>query len=287
MKWIPFLRKELINAIKKCKNISTPRPDKLFWRHFKRIIKDNTCLNKFINIANVCIDIDYWLLYFKISTTIIISKLNKKFYNSPKAYCPIILLNTISKLFEKVIGKRLQFLLISNNFIHSCQLDSLKQWSTIDAGIALTHFIHTGQVQNLTTSTLVFDITQFFPLLNYQLLLLILDKASFVPKVLFFFQNYLVDKKTKYLQNSFSSQIFNVDVGVGQESALFSILSVLYLFPILHIFEKRIKNLKILISILSFIDNGLFISQKKSLVVSNVSLFVVTMLCHLFLGNLD
>jgi len=126
MKWVPFLRKELINAIKKCKNTSTPGPDKLFWRHFKRIIKDNTCLNKFINIANVCIDIDYWLLHFKISTTIIISKLNKKSYNSPKAYCPIILLNTIGKLFEKVIGKRLQFLLISNNFIYSCQLDSLK-----------------------------------------------------------------------------------------------------------------------------------------------------------------
>jgi len=48
-------------------------------------------------------------------------------------------------------------------------------------------------------SILTFDITQFFPLLNYWLLPLILAKASFDPKVLNFFKKYLVSKKTKYL----------------------------------------------------------------------------------------
>ncbi len=64
MKWIPFLKKELISIIKKCSNILTPGPDKLSWRHLKRIIKDNAYLNKFINIANACIDIGHWLLHF-------------------------------------------------------------------------------------------------------------------------------------------------------------------------------------------------------------------------------
>jgi len=119
---------------------------------------------------------------------------------------------------------------------------------------------------------LVSDIMQFFPLLNYKLLLLILDKANFDPKISFFFWNYLVGRKTKYLWNSFSSQFFNVDIGVGQESALSSILSALYISSILYIFEKGIKNLKIPISILSFVNDG-FISQNKSLVVSNTNLF--------------
>jgi len=110
MKWIPFLKKELISTIKKCSNILTPGPDKLSWRHLKRIIKDDAYLNKFINIANAYIDIGHWLLHFKVLTTIIIPKPNKESYNSFKAYCPIILLNTIDKLFEKVISKRLQFL---------------------------------------------------------------------------------------------------------------------------------------------------------------------------------
>ena len=39
----------------------------------------------------------------------------------------------------------------------------------------------------------------FFPLFNYCLLLLILGKAGFDSKISIFFQDYLVDRKTKYL----------------------------------------------------------------------------------------
>ena len=111
----------------------------------------------------------------------------------------IVLLNTLGKLFKKVIGEWLQFQSILKDFIHLCQLGSLKQYFTTDVGVVLTYFIHTGWVKNLLTSTLAFDIVQFFPSLNYQLLPLILDKAGFDSKILSFFYNYLVDRKTKYL----------------------------------------------------------------------------------------
>ena len=114
---------------------------------------------------------------------------------------------------------------------------------------------------------------QFFPLLNHQVLLSILDKASFDLKVLIFFWNYLISRKTKYLWNSFSSPFFNVGIGVGQRSALLPILSALYFLSIFHIFEKHLKILKILIFILSFIDNRLLISQDKSILVFNANLF--------------
>jgi len=122
-------------------------------------------------------------------------------------------------------------------------------------------------------STLVFDITQFFPSLNHQLLSLIFDKVGFDPKVAFFFCNYLVGKKTQYFWNNFSSPLFNVDVGVGQRSAFFPILSALYLALILHILEKQLKNLKISVFIFFFVNNGLLVAQNKLLTVSNSFLF--------------
>ena len=67
--------------------------------------------------------------------------------------------------------------------------------------------------------------------------------------------------------------MFEVDVGVGQGSTLFPILSTLYLSLFLYILENRLKNLQIPISILSFVDNGLFIAQNKSLDISNSYLF--------------
>ena len=88
-----------------------------------------------------------------------------------------------------------------------------------------------------------------------------------------FFKNYLVRRKTKYLWNDFVSPSFNINVGVGQESALSPILSALYLSSIFLSLENCLKILKIPIFIISFVDNGLFISQNKSIMHSNANLF--------------
>jgi len=104
--WMPFSEVEFISSISKCNNSLTPSPDKLLWRHLKTIVKDSKCLKKIVDIANVCFKLDYWLLHFKILISIIVPKSNKELYDSPKLFRPIVLLNTIGKLIEKVIGER-------------------------------------------------------------------------------------------------------------------------------------------------------------------------------------
>jgi len=123
------------------------------------------------------------------------------------------------------------------------------------------------------TSILVFDIAQFFPSLNHHLLSAILGKAGFNSKVVSFISNYLVNRKTSYFWNNFSSYLYDINMGVDQGSALSPILSALYLSPFLHILEKRLKTLDLNISILSFVDDSLLISQSKSFYTSNTHLF--------------
>ena len=65
------------------------------------------CLKKIVNIADMCFELGYWSLHFKVFTSIIIFKPNKKLYDSSKTFRPIILLNIIGKLIEKVISERL------------------------------------------------------------------------------------------------------------------------------------------------------------------------------------
>jgi len=67
--------------------------------------------------------------------------------------------------------------------------------------------------------------------------------------------------------------LFNTNIGVGRGSALSPILLALFIISIFHIFKKRVKNLKIPISFLLFVDNRLFISQEKSLDKMNTYLF--------------
>ena len=149
--------------------------------------------------------------------------------------------------------ERLQFIIMNNNFIHPSQLGGLKFKSTLDAGVALTHIVYLGWVKNKSTSMLAFDIAQFFPLLNYHILTIILEKVGLDPKVALFFMDYLVKRKTNYNWNELLSPIFKVNVGMGQGSALSPILSALYLSPFLYILEKHLKNQKIPISFISLL----------------------------------
>jgi len=61
-KWPPFSRFEFESAICKCVNSSASGPDKISWRHWKFIIKNNECLSKIVNIADACINLSRSLM---------------------------------------------------------------------------------------------------------------------------------------------------------------------------------------------------------------------------------
>ena len=77
-------------------------------------------------------------LLAKALSSIIIPKLNKPLYDTPKAF---YLLNTLGKLIKKAIRKRLQVHTITSNFVHLSQLGGIKQWLTIYAGTFLTYLV--------------------------------------------------------------------------------------------------------------------------------------------------
>jgi len=134
-------KKEFKQAISKCNNSLLPGPNKLTWYYLKAILKRDDCLVNVINIADSCINLGHWLNYFKCLLTVIIPKSNKIVYNQPKSFCPIVLLNTLGKLIEKVVVERLQFIITNNDFIHPSQLGGLKFKSTTDAGVVLTYIV--------------------------------------------------------------------------------------------------------------------------------------------------
>ena len=112
-------------------------------------------------------------------------------------------------------------------------------------------------------------------MLNHCLLTLILDKVGFDSRVVKFFSNYLVNRKTKYFWNNFSFSIVDINIGVGWGLVLSLIFLALYLTPFLYILEKYLKNLDLKFFILSFVDNSLLIIQSKYFQTSNTCLFSI------------
>ena len=94
------------------------------------------------------------------------------------------------------------------------------QRSTEDAGMYLTHLVKAGWTVGLMTSVVAFDIAQFFPSINHDFLIKVMEKFGFPECLVAFFRSYLVGRKTRYAWNDFISEPFEASVGVGQGSAL-------------------------------------------------------------------
>ena len=97
----PFYKAKLINIINKYSNLSTLGSNSISQSYFK-LVDNDKCLNYFVNIANIYINLGYQPSHFKKSMLIIILKPNKLSYNNSKTFHPIVLLNTLGKLIEKI-----------------------------------------------------------------------------------------------------------------------------------------------------------------------------------------
>jgi len=103
--WVSFSVLEMSEALTACFNVSAPGPDHITWRYLKSILADSICASSILSLINSCITLRHWPRHFKESVSIIIPKLGKLAYDTPKAFWPIVLLNTLGKLIEKMIAR--------------------------------------------------------------------------------------------------------------------------------------------------------------------------------------
>jgi len=103
--WVSFSILEMSKALKACSNVSASGPDYITWHYLKSILADNICASGILSLAQSCITLQHWPRHFKESVSIIIPKPGKPVYDTPKAFRPIVLLNTLGKLIEKMIAR--------------------------------------------------------------------------------------------------------------------------------------------------------------------------------------
>jgi hypothetical protein len=190
--WVPFSSLELSEALAACARNSSPGPDHVTWLYLKYWCGSKGVSSLFTRIANVCICAGHWPMHFKESLSVIIPKPGKASYSTPKSFRPIVLLNTLGKLVEKMLACRLQFDGVAHNAFEPNQFGGIAQHSTKDAGIYLTHLVRAGWARGLQTSVVVFDIAQFFPSLNHEVLFDIFSRMGFPAVLGPFLRSYLV-----------------------------------------------------------------------------------------------
>jgi hypothetical protein len=222
-------QKEIWDALRPTANSLAPGPDHVTWRHLKLAIslpETDVALARLFN--EVCFT-GTWPSHFKDSVSVIIPKPNKTDYTIPKAYRPIALLNTLSKLLTKILANRLQHDAAEFNILHRDQFGSIQGHSTIDAGLVLADFISEHRERGWHTSACAIDVAQFFPSLSHPVMGRILERLGFSPVIVALIESYFQGRVTTYKWDSATSRKYDFSLGTPQGDCLSPILSALYI----------------------------------------------------------
>jgi ribonuclease HI len=258
--------KECRDALKGTSFRSASGPDHITWPVLKDVFKEPIAAAKVTRMFNACFNLGYWPNEFKESTTVIIPKPKKPDYSKIKAYRPIVLLNTLGKLGEKVLSTRMHFEGQRFGALHPNQFGGTTFHCTEDVGVCLTHHIKQGWKNKMDTSCIAFDVSQFFPSVNHDMMLRILEKQGFHPKIVNFFKCYLVGRTTHFKWGEAVSPLQEVNVGVGQGSALSPVLTNLYIAPILFKCDPIDGSAPLAdkSSLFFYVDDGLLVATSPS-----------------------
>jgi len=83
------------------------------------VLENEKSIQLLVTLADACIRVGHWAKHFKDSVSVIIPKPEKPTYSTPKSFRPIVLLNTVGKLIEKMISNHLQFDMIKYDLVHT------------------------------------------------------------------------------------------------------------------------------------------------------------------------
>ncbi len=125
----PVTLQELKGEIKNLNMRKAPGYDLITGQIIKEL--PNKAIRKLLHIINAVFRLRYVPRQWKVAEVIMILKPNKK-CNDKKSFRPISILPTISKIFEKLLLKRMKPILVDRNLIPAHQFGFRENHSTVD-----------------------------------------------------------------------------------------------------------------------------------------------------------
>ena len=173
-----------------------------------------------------CIQKGYLPKPFKTSTTVVLRKPQKPDYSKAWAYRPIALLNTISKVLEALVAKRLSTEAEERNLFPQHQMGARPGRSTISALELITEQVQAiwGTHKGHVASMLCLDISGAFPSVSHPRLIHHLKACQIPSNLVQFVQSFLQDRTTCLRLGEYTDIPRPQPTGIPQGSTLSPIL---------------------------------------------------------------
>jgi hypothetical protein len=214
----PIKEWEMRQAIAGSRPMKAPGPDGII----NRILHLSTpqITPHLTRIFNQSLQLGYCPSHFRESVTVVLRKPGKDDYTIPKAYRPIALLNTIGKIMDAIIARKLSYLVETFQLHPPTHIGGRKLKSAEHAIHAIIQKIYEacnhsdGQVASL--------------LFSHERLLHNLRRRRIDERVVTWISSFLTDRRTSLMIDGCRSKEYEAKTGIPQGSPLSPMLYLFY-----------------------------------------------------------
>jgi len=169
-------------------------------------------------------------LTLKRANGIVLDKPGKSSYDSHSSFHVIVLLQTFSKILERIMNSRLTCVARASGLLNPHQCGSRAGLSASDAVTTLTHEVKTLQIAGRKVSTLFLDIKGGFDNVNPSTLCGMLRAKGVNPYLVSWSKSFLSGRTWQLLYQGSPKVFAPVAVGTPQGSPVSPLLFVIYVF---------------------------------------------------------
>jgi exonuclease III len=224
----PITEKEILEAIRSTSPLKAPGPDGLPNRVLQ--VTADIIVGHLEIIFNQSLRISYCPAHFRSSITVVLRKPDKDDYTLPKAYRPIALLNTIGKIMDAVLARRLSYLVEAHNVLPNTHIGGRKLRSTEHALHLIIEKIYKAWNvgRGRVASLLLLDVSGAFDNVSHERLLHNLRTRRVDEKLVRWLASFLKERWTRMTMDDFTSKEHSISTGIPQGSPLSPILYIFY-----------------------------------------------------------